>query len=173
MEPERREDGWSRERITEVLRASIKDRQHLNRHLRWVEWAVVAQGVALIVSMLLITGIPGGVYTGLIGANSDRATESKRVADRLAGIVDQIQAERKANIEKNCRDLNARNVATVRELDARLAAARSQLSPAERAQLKESRDFTVALIDALAPRRDCDDVLASQIPSAEEPDASP
>lgn len=165
--PERRQDPWSRERITKVLQASIEDRKHLNKHLSWVERAVVAQGIVLVVSMILIAGIPVIAPGGLIGANADRATESKRVADKLALVVATIQQEREANIGRSCVDQNTRHDNTIRELDARLELASQTLSPAQRAQLEQSRDFTVALIDALAPRRDCAAVKAQQIPSAQ------
>jgi hypothetical protein len=174
---ERRTDPWSRTRITKVLRASIEDRKYLHtqvawmrRHVRYVEGAVVIFGVTLVLSLSIIAGVPGvrgGVLGdgGLIGKNADRAAESKKVADGLARLVHRIQTERATNIRLNCLDQNRRHDQTVSTLDARLRLAQRTATPAQVRQIRQSRDFTVSLIGALAPRRDCQHLVAVQAPS--------
>lgn len=154
---DRRQDVWSRERITAVLQASIEDRRHLNSHLRWVERSVALIGLVVIVVAVAITGIPLTGFDGLIGANSDR--------------VEEIQQERAANIVRGCRDQNKRHDDTVMQLDALLTIAKLSVAgePGRAEQIEQSRDFTVALIDALAPVRDCQAVIEQQIPSGSQP----
>ncbi|MEJ7784749.1 MAG: hypothetical protein WKF96_08100 [Solirubrobacteraceae bacterium] len=67
-----------------------------------------------------------------------------------------IQESRLDGIRRNCVDQNRRHDATVRTLDSNIA----KLPPGDRrTRAKLSRDSTVLLIDALAPRRDCDVVV--------------
>lgn len=150
--PDRRDDVWSRERITQVLQSSIEDRRHLNEHLKWVERAVAVFGVVLVASVALITGVPG-VSSGLIGANKDR--------------VEEIQAERTSNILRLCQDQNKRHDDTVTNLDSLLALAKVKYAnnPAKLEQIRESRASTISLIDALAPKNDCAAILRQQVPS--------
>lgn len=74
--------------------------------------------------------------------------------------IDQINAERAQNVERNCEDVNARNVAALRELD-RLLAQRS--AGASREQVRRSRQNTKALIDAMLPLRDCELLARQQV----------
>jgi hypothetical protein len=85
------------------------------------------------------------------------ATRSKHVADRLAVVVRQIQAEREHNIRDNCLDQNDRHDRTVLRLK---AIARDNHLPAQRIEP------TITLIDALAPHRDCKALVASQVKAA-------
>jgi hypothetical protein len=75
----------------------------------------------------------------------------------------QIQTEREQSIRTACVDQNARHRATVAQLDARLRLAVATASPAQARQIRQSRAFTVALIDALAPVRDCDAVVRRSV----------
>jgi len=70
---------------------------------------------------------------------------------RVGNAVQQIQAERRTNIARACRDQNGRHDRTVRELDRLIA----QLPVDQRARARRVRDANVALIDALAPHQDC------------------
>lgn len=81
-----------------------------------------------------------------------------------ASRVDQINRERAANIARSCREVNERHDATIRELDRLFAVRlRGADSQSERKRAQESRDGTVLLIDALAPRRDCARLVALQV----------
>lgn len=88
----------------------------------------------------------GGVVLFLL--NSDR--------------VDQINEERARNARLSCEDVNARNTAALRELDRLLERTPGRMSAA---QVRRSRENTRALIDALAPRRDCAALVAQQVKS--------
>jgi hypothetical protein len=66
-------------------------------------------------------------------------------------FVEAIQEERARATRENCRIQNAQNRNTV----ARVRERYRLLSPTERREGRESRDYTIALIDALAPVRDC------------------
>jgi hypothetical protein len=66
-----------------------------------------------------------------------------------------IQEERIGNIRDNCVETNRRHDATIAALDARFVQLAASASAKERQQLQASRDFTVSLIDALAPKDDC------------------
>lgn len=85
------------------------------------------------------------------------ATRSKQVADRLAQVVTQIQTERERNVRESCEDLNGRHDRTIARLE-RIAkdhhASRAQIEPA------------ISIIEALAPHRDCDRLVASQVQGA-------
>jgi hypothetical protein len=72
-----------------------------------------------------------------------------------------IQASRVEVAKDNCRSQNERHDNTVRQLDNRIA----ELSGRERARADRNRDFTVSLIEALAPKRNCK-ALVEQIRSA-------
>jgi hypothetical protein len=77
-----------------------------------------------------------------------------------ADRVDQINEERAANIVRSCEDVNARNLAAVRELDRLLEQRSSNATPE---QVERSRETTTALIDALVPRRDCGRLVRLQV----------
>lgn len=77
------------------------------------------------------------------------AVDASRDADR------DINRNRVEVARDACRDQNSRREATIRQLDAVIASRAAVASPARRERLRERRDQTVLLIDALAPRRDC------------------
>lgn len=74
-----------------------------------------------------------------------------------------IQHERADSIRRACIEQNARHDATVATLDRLLAERMNEVPPARRAQLRDSRRFTVLLIDALAPKRDCSARVAESV----------
>jgi hypothetical protein len=67
----------------------------------------------------------------------------------------EIRQQRADSIRVSCEEVNARNRDTVGAYDRQIARLVPRLKPRQRAQLKQSRDFTVGLIDALAPVEDC------------------
>lgn len=69
--------------------------------------------------------------------------------------VDDIQRERADSIRRSCDETNQRNIDTKHRLDQLIDAIPSE-NAEERAALVRSQAFTVALIDALVPVRDCD-----------------
>lgn len=71
-----------------------------------------------------------------------------------------IQTQRAESIRRQCEDQNRRNKATIARLDLRLKQLEEKAGPVAAARARASRDFTVALIDSLAPPQNCDDVVA-------------
>jgi hypothetical protein len=67
-----------------------------------------------------------------------------------------IQASRADSIRRACVEQNERHDRTLRTLDALLTARAEGVSRARLERLKESRASTVLLIEALAPRDDCE-----------------
>lgn len=77
--------------------------------------------------------------------------------------AERIQQERERSIRTQCVEQNHRNANTIRELDRRLLIARRVATPSQVKRLEESRAFTVSLINALAPRHDCDAVISRTV----------
>lgn len=126
-EAERRANAETRKRV-----------DHLFRIYRAVAVALVIGGLATIGG-----GALAFVRIGQVVDAQDRAQ------DRLADLVRESDRERFRNARRACLEQNARHDGTVRTLDARLRMA----PPAQARRAAESRDFTVSLIDALAPKR--------------------
>lgn len=84
---------------------------------------------------------------------------------RVEDAVDQVQQERANATRRNCVEVNGRHDNTVRVLDRVLNRAGQDLTPAQRRDLEQSRAATILLIDALAPRRDCDDLVQRTVGS--------
>lgn len=72
-----------------------------------------------------------------------------------------IQRERRAAVIRACQDTNERHRNTIRTLDQRIA----KLPPKQRAQAMNGRDFTVQLINALAPLQDCEKLADRVVPT--------
>lgn len=77
---------------------------------------------------------------------------------KVNGQTAEIQRQRAENIMRDCVDQNNRHDKTVRTLDELLK--KSGVSPARRAA---SRQTTVLLINALAPKQDCDKLVAKSV----------
>lgn len=97
-------------------------------------------------------GLAVGALVGL-GGGALAFVRMGQVVDDVKDAQTAVQAERYRNVLLNCAQSNERHDSTVRVLDSRLAVAQQAAKPAQIKQLRESRAFTVALIDALAPRR--------------------
>lgn len=74
---------------------------------------------------------------------------------QLGGLAHRIQASRVEATLRACEEQNHRHNQTVAKLDMLIA----KVPPDQRARAKASRDSTIALIDALVPVRDCDQVV--------------
>jgi hypothetical protein len=84
-------------------------------------------------------------------ATNGTANDARVQVGRVDGLVQSIQDERIANTRSSCETQNTRNLRTKREL-------RARVPDGDERRLA----ITVALIDALAPVRDCDVVVAEQ-----------
>lgn len=74
--------------------------------------------------------------------------------------VQQINDERARNVVRSCEETNQRHDATIRQLRDLVA---SIPDPARRDRAEQGMASTVALIDALAPKRDCGALVAQQV----------
>lgn len=74
----------------------------------------------------------------------------------LADRADDIQKSRADSVRSSCREQNARHDATIATLDRLLEQASQGASPRRAEQIERSRASTVLLIDALAPKRNCE-----------------
>ena len=124
----------------------------------------------LVVVLLVLVGIfaVGGTVTGVLALRqssdvsaqaleaADTAKESAKVAQE---DTETLATNRRNSILENCKDQNERNEDTIHTLDLRIARVAKSVPPEELAQLKASRAFTVSLVNALAPHRDCKVVL--------------
>lgn len=70
-----------------------------------------------------------------------------------------IQDQRRAGYMANCTDQTLRHDRTVRSLDDSI----SKLTGAERLRAQRNRDYTVALINSLAPIEDCDQLVRERV----------
>lgn len=104
-----------------------------------------AHSTTVILSGLFVLQFALGLLSiHLLGANDDR--------------VKDINANRKESVLSSCAETNSRHDATIAALDDRLQQAidSGQVPEEDLDRLRESRRFTVSLIDALAPERDCE-----------------
>jgi hypothetical protein len=91
--------------------------------------------------LLAITGI--GLWALLNASGETNA--------RIAAI----QAQRRQSVNNTCVAQDQRHDATIKRLNAGLNAAEKTASPAQLAQVRQSRAFTISLINALAPKQNC------------------
>jgi hypothetical protein len=73
----------------------------------------------------------------------------------FAIALDEIQTQRKDFTREGCESTNMRHDNTIAKLNQFMAIAIVK-TPEQAAQIKASQKFTIALIDALSPKRDCE-----------------
>jgi hypothetical protein len=109
----------------------------------WMRRVLVILGLAAVVVMMPLVAV---VIATTVNGNH--------------ALIVAIQRERARNIEQNCRDTNARHDVTIRRLHQLV----EQLPPGPRkVRAVQGMAGSVALIDALAPRRDCRALAARQV----------
>lgn len=81
----------------------------------------------------------------------------------------EIQRQRVESIRMSCEDTNRRHDRTIATLDALLVKRVKTAGRRERVKLKASRASTVALIEALAPKRDCAELIRRSAPPPQTP----
>lgn len=139
MEDDRRLDAPCRERINEIHKectegiAAMQEEYEVFAHksYRIQKWQFICIAVLAIVSFYFF-----------------HVARDQR---------NDIQNQRKDAIFRSCDDQNLRNATTISVLDARLGELRraGKLTKKQIKDLEASRTFTVLLIDALAPTRNC------------------
>lgn len=135
---ERRTDIDTRTRIARI-------QSKYTRFARVVFWILALQFVNL-----LIFGLLGGWF---INENRHRANES-------IDLSKAIQDQRKESFLTSCRDQNLRNTNTIKVISDRIKV----LYPDGKipSQVQQSVNYAILLINALAPRRNCE-VAAKQL----------
>jgi uncharacterized membrane protein YccC len=119
-----------------------EDRRHPPRRFAFLIAALVGFSLVVIAASVLVA----------VNAN-------QTAADRAQQLARDIQKERARSIRQNCEDQNMRHTRTIDALDKAIAAA---TPPARKARAVANRIYTVRLINALAPLRDCDAVVRKQ-----------
>lgn len=74
-------------------------------------------------------------------------------------LAQQIQRERKRNVLESCQEINRRHDNTIAALDLLIA----KLPPSRRERARQGRASTVLLIEALAPKRQCEAFARRQV----------
>lgn len=119
------------------MRAFVHDAWDQTRGRPWLRMALIIYALIPVVIVLLMVA-------------------SLVQRSQLQSFAEKIQQNRVEVTRRACEDQNTRHDDTVTQLDALIA-----LAPAnQRAQAKASEKYTVRLIDALVPVRDCDKVVA-------------
>ena len=120
------------------------------------------RGMLIAFSIIGLTSAFALVGFGIVlreqGEQQDRIEE---LAESNREFANDIQAQREKSVRSQCEDQNARNTATS---DALIKAAKEdadkRVTAAAKKEVERRRDVTLALIDALQPVRNCDDVVA-------------
>jgi len=90
------------------------------------------------------------------------AGENRKRTQEAHDLAIQIQTQRADAIRSNCRDQNARHDDTIHALDTVLAKYLKTATPQQAAQLRGVRSQNVLLINALAPKRNCETLVKQQ-----------
>lgn len=79
----------------------------------------------------------------------------------ITGQTNAIQAERARSIRMSCEDQNRRHDSTIKTIDKLI----SKLPPDRRAAAKSSRASTILIINALAPKQNCNYLVKNLVSS--------
>lgn len=135
-EPDRRVDAEKRDRIDDIEEANQEHRLRVDRSIRWI-WRTAV--ILAIGNTLALVG-----YGLLADQNGNRIDDNKQT-------ISDIQQSRRDSVLISCREQNSRHDNTVKTLDGLI----SSSPPERKTQARQSRAFTVLLIDALVPKRNC------------------
>lgn len=93
------------------------------------------------------------IQLGLGALSLYLVTQNVKRGDETRNLVTQIQQSRAASVRLTCQEQNARHDRTIATLDQVIG----KLPPGtERDRAARNRQSTILLIDALAPKRDCE-----------------
>jgi hypothetical protein len=81
---------------------------------------------------------------------------------RSIAVTHAIQVERARNVLTNCESQNRRHDATIETLDRQIEQVQ-RVKPELATQFRASRNFTVLLINAMAPKQDCAALVRKQV----------
>lgn len=139
-------------------------RRRVNDRRYWTATGVIPRWQLVAVYALVIGAcIVGFVTIGNAVHRANSATRANRALAQRADAQARATQRQAAAIQRQrrelCKDQNDRHDATIRELDVIVRRLEHTAPPAQRAQLKASRAYNVLLINALAPRRRCAEIL--------------
>lgn len=126
---------------------------HGTRHDRryWKQTGVIPRWQLLLIYAAIVAAAAAGML---------RTETIARSANRAAGEAQRaIEGVQRSRIDV-CKDANSRHDAALAELDLQIR----HLPPAERARARARRAGTVAFIETLAPRHDCEKELQPAMP---------
>jgi hypothetical protein len=121
-------------RLTEHTEAVAK------RFHRWFIISLVA------FSVIALTSAAGLVGFGVLLKQQGHTTHA-------------IQKQRTETVLRTCEDQNRRNESTTQAVLRRYRVERAKANPARRARLRDSVQFTLGLINALAPEQNCSEAV--------------
>ena len=122
------------------------------RHLP--QWKVMVLVIGSVMAVLLAVG----TLFYAVRTNRNQTLDN-------ADLAHTIQDERARSSRLSCENQNTRNRAAMKAL----AAALARLPAAERPPATSIAARTIIVINAIAPVRDCDAVVKSQVPTAKAP----
>lgn len=124
----------------------------------------VGRLLVAVLCAVAIVGITSGAGIAIAVYQSDQADkaaqEAQQSADEAKAILAQVQAERKRNVRGNCEDVNQRHDNAAARLDGLIEQIED---PIRRAAAERSKDFTLTLIDAIVPERNCEAYAEGQV----------
>lgn len=112
--------------------------------------------LAVVIAVLLAAFAIAGAFFAAgyaLWSNASRTDDTARLAQ-------QIQDERAANILRACREVNQRHDATIHQLNVLVNAIPDK---DRRARARQNIAGTVALINALAPKHNCEALVDRQV----------
>lgn len=123
----------------------------------WTARGVVPRWQFLLVYLVVV--VVGIIGFERIGNQSDTAADLARethsLAQQTAQLARTIQLQRLDGIRRGCEDQNRRHDGTIRALDDVIARVVRD-APERKTELARARAQNVLLINALAPKQDCD-----------------
>lgn len=106
--------------------------------------------------LVVAAGMAGITRTQQVAGRADELSkQNKTTAAHAAALAREVADQRRESIRGSCEDSNTRHDRTIATLDRLLR----RVPPAERQQARARRASTILLIDALAPKRDCEKVV--------------
>lgn len=100
-------------------------------------------------------GTVGAILAVIVAVQLVLGGLSLKLTSENGDLLDRIQSTRKQLISENCDAQNSRNVSAVGKLTDEIG----ELPLGKRREAEASESYTVGLIDALVPVRDCVQVL--------------
>lgn len=106
------------------------------------------------------------IFTAMVIFTLHKTYQSSGNANTAAAeaknATSNIQSQRKESIRRGCEDQNARHNNTISILNSLIA----KLPPDQRARAQANKEFTILLINALAPKQNCNLLVKKAVKTA-------